>query len=87
MQSLDRIHRLGLAEETETRITVLIANETIDELVEQRLAMKLKFMGGVLDDQAVVALADLNEEPNERIGMDNADLASLMQYLENNAPG
>lgn len=87
MQSLDRIHRLGLAEGTETRITVLIANQTIDELVEQRLATKLKFMGGVLDDQAVVALADLNEEPSENVGMDNADVATLMEYLKNNAAG
>jgi hypothetical protein len=87
MQSLDRIHRLGLAPGTRTRVTILVANETIDELVEQRLATKLKFMGGVLDDRAVIELADLNEEPNETVGMDTADLASLIGYLGKNAAG
>ena len=45
MISLDRIHRLGLPPEVETRITVLVADATIDEVVEQRLAAKLEFMG------------------------------------------
>ena len=31
LQSLDRIHRLGLAPDTETRVTVLVAGGTIDE--------------------------------------------------------
>lgn len=81
LQSLDRIHRLGLAPGTETRITVLVANETIDELVEQRLAAKLAFMSGVLDDPAVLQLSDLNEEPIEAAGMDDSDLQALVSYL------
>ena len=81
LQSLDRIHRLGLAPGTETRITVLVANQTIDELVEQRLADKLTFMGGVLDDPAVLQLSALDEEPTEAVGMDNTDLLALVDYL------
>ena len=86
MQSLDRIHRLGLAPDTVTRITVLVANATIDELVEARLATKLKFMGGILDDPAVLALSDLDEEPTASVGMDAADLAALVGYLSSAAP-
>jgi superfamily II DNA or RNA helicase len=85
MQSLDRIHRLGLAEGIETRVTVLVSSETIDELVEQRLAKKLEFMGGVLDDPAVIALADLDEDPDAAVGMDDDDLSSLINYVENHA--
>lgn len=85
MQSLDRIHRLGLKPDTKTRITILVANRTIDELVEQRLATKLQFMGGVLDDPAVLELGDLQEEPNISAGMDNADLQALVGYLRGNA--
>lgn len=85
MQSLDRIHRLGLPKDTETRITILVANETIDELVVQRLAIKLKFMGGVLDDPAVTELADLSEELNETVGMDADDFACLKAYLSGHA--
>jgi SNF2 family DNA or RNA helicase len=85
LQSVDRIHRLGLPKDTETRVTVLSANQTIDELVEQRLKMKLDFMGGVLDDPAVLALSDLDEEPSAAIGMDHGDLASLIGYLSSHA--
>lgn len=81
LQSLDRIHRLGLPAGTKTRITVLVANNTIDELVEQRLAAKLLFMGGVLDDPAVLQLSDLDEEPTEAAGMDDSDVQALVGYL------
>ena len=81
LQSLDRIHRLGLAPGTETRITVLVAEGTIDELVNVRLAAKLHFMGGVLDDPAVLQLADLDEEPSASVGMDDADLHALLSHL------
>jgi SNF2 family DNA or RNA helicase len=84
LQSLDRIHRLGLAQDVQTRITVLVANQTLDELVEQRLAAKLTFMGRVLDDQAVLQLGDLDEEPSLGAGMDENDLRELVGYLSNN---
>jgi len=87
LQSLDRIHRLGLKPGTKTTITVLIASETIDELVEQRLSDKLRFMGSILDDPAVLELGDLSEEPTESVGMDNADLRALVGYLSGSAPG
>jgi hypothetical protein len=86
LQSLDRIHRLGLAACTRTRIHVLVAEETIDELIEQRLAVKLQFMGGVLDDPAVTELADLAEEPSETVGMNGDDLQALLRYLGPHAP-
>jgi SNF2 family DNA or RNA helicase len=84
LQSLDRIHRLGLAADVETRIIVLVANQTLDELVEQRLAAKLDFMGSVLDDQAVLQLGDLEEEPSVGAGMDSSDLQALLGYLTSN---
>jgi hypothetical protein len=85
LQSLDRIHRLGLEPDTETKIFVLVSEGTIDELIEQRLAAKLEFMGGVLDDAAVVELADLTEEPSETIGMDEMDRQELLRYLGTHA--
>ncbi|MGW3122043.1 DEAD/DEAH box helicase [Streptomyces sp. NPDC001107] len=81
LQSLDRIHRLGLAPETETRITVLASEGTIDEIVDQRLSDKLKFMGGILDDPAVQQLADLEEVPAVGGGLDHRDLQALMGHL------
>lgn len=85
LQSLDRIHRLGLPPDAVTRITVLVAEATIDELIEQRLATKLRFLGGVLDDPAVLELGDLDEEPSAAAGMDAEDLRALLGYLRADA--
>lgn len=81
LQSLDRIHRLGLPRDTQTRITVLTSAGTIDEVVNQRLNVKLEFMGRVLDDPAVQELADLDEEPSVGGGLDQSDLQALMGHL------
>ncbi len=81
LQSLDRIHRLGLAPDTATRITVLASEGTIDELVDERLGDKLQFMGRILDDPAVHELADLEEEPAVGGGLDQRDLQALMGHL------
>ncbi|MFC5182268.1 DEAD/DEAH box helicase [Actinomadura harenae] len=82
LQSLDRIHRLGLAPGTETRVTVLVAEGTIDEVVQLRLDEKLKFMGSILDDPEVRQLADLVEEPAVGAGLDLADIRELLSHLE-----
>jgi SNF2 family DNA or RNA helicase len=81
LQSLDRIHRLGLRHDITTRITVLASEGTIDEVVAARLADKLTFMGGILDDPAVQQLADLDEEPAVGGGLDRGDLQALMGHL------
>ncbi|MET7661124.1 DEAD/DEAH box helicase [Streptomyces sp. NPDC005373] len=85
LQSLDRIHRLGLAPGTETRVTVLAAEGTIDEIVALRLEQKLEFMGKILDDPSVQQLADLQEEPSIAAGMDMGDVRALMRYLNDPA--
>jgi superfamily II DNA or RNA helicase len=81
LQSLDRIHRLGLATDTETRVTVLIAQGTIDNIVHERLGRKLEFMGQILDDPLVQELADPEEDVTPW-GMDAKDLRALMGHLE-----
>ncbi|MFG2914589.1 DEAD/DEAH box helicase [Kitasatospora sp. NPDC048298] len=82
LQSLDRIHRLGLAPGTETRVTVLVAEGTVDEVVQLRLEAKLEFMGSILDDPEVRQLADLVEEPVGSTGLDMADIRELLRHLE-----
>jgi SNF2 family DNA or RNA helicase len=85
LQSLDRIHRLGLSPDARTQVTVLIGERTIDEVIEQRLAKKLEFMGGILDDAAVQQLADLEEEPTVTMGMDSNDLRALIVHVSGSA--
>jgi SNF2 family DNA or RNA helicase len=81
LQSLDRIHRLGLAPDTETRVTVVAARETIDEVVEVRLDQKLEFMGKILDDPTVQQLADLEEEPSVAAGLAPGDIEALLRHI------
>ncbi|MET7907643.1 DEAD/DEAH box helicase [Streptomyces avermitilis] len=81
LQSLDRIHRLGLAPDTETRVTVLAARNTIDEVVEVRLDQKLEFMGKILDDPTVQQLADLEEEPSVAAGLAPSDMEALLRHM------
>ncbi|MGW0892858.1 DEAD/DEAH box helicase [Saccharopolyspora sp. NPDC002578] len=82
LQSLDRIHRLGLAPGTATRVTVLAARDTVDEVVHARLDQKLEFMGKVLDDPSVQQLSDLQEEPSIAGGLDSSDVQALLRHLD-----
>ncbi|WP_344235981.1 DEAD/DEAH box helicase [Kribbella hippodromi] len=82
LQSLDRIHRLGLAPDAQTNITVLVSEGTVDEIVTERLADKLTFMGEILDDPSVKQLADPEEEPSSlAAGMDQQDVQALLAHL------
>lgn len=81
LQSQDRIHRLGLSQDTITRVTVLVSEGTIDEVVQQRLRDKLIFMGEILNDPAVRELADLEEEPPIAGIFDGKDVAALTDHL------
>ncbi|MEU7417838.1 DEAD/DEAH box helicase [Streptomyces antibioticus] len=81
LQSLDRIHRLGLAPDTETRVTVLAARKTVDEVVAIRLEKKLDFMGRILDDPTVQQLADLEEEPSVGAGLAPSDVEALLSHV------
>ncbi|MET9850180.1 DEAD/DEAH box helicase [Streptomyces ossamyceticus] len=81
LQSLDRIHRLGLAPGTDTRVTVLAVRNTIDEVVEVRLDQKLEFMGKILDDPTVQQLADLEEEPSVAAGLAPSDIEALLRHM------
>jgi SNF2 family DNA or RNA helicase len=81
LQSLDRIHRLGLAADTRTTVTILMSEGTIDEIVAHRLEEKLLFMGQILDDPDVRQLADLAEEPSVSGGMDAEDVRALLGHL------
>ncbi|MGC9499722.1 DEAD/DEAH box helicase [Streptomyces sp. WG7] len=81
LQSLDRIHRLGLAPGTETRVTVLAVRNSVDEVVAASLERKLEFMGRILDDPTVQQLADLEEEPSVAAGLAPTDIEALLSHM------
>lgn len=83
LQSIDRIHRLGLASDINTNIEVLISENSIDELLINRLNDKIKAMGNVLDDPYLHSLAydpeDISKE--EEVGIDSDDFKLIKQYV------
>lgn len=57
LQSQDRIHRLGLAADVETRFTLLVSEGTIDETVDGRLIEKVRALSTLMDDPGLVQIA------------------------------
>ncbi|MCP6718652.1 MAG: DEAD/DEAH box helicase [Patescibacteria group bacterium] len=69
LQSLDRIHRIGLDPEIETKYYLLISKNTIDEVIDSRLNKKAEVMYNLLNDELPIGFfgdeADLPIVENE----------------------
>jgi SNF2 family DNA or RNA helicase len=81
MQSVDRIHRLGLPPNAEVNVTVLVTPGTIDEVVAARLEQKIAYMGALLDDPAINELAAPDEEQAAVYGLSQQDVASIIAHI------
>ena len=86
LQSLDRIHRLGLEPETETRITVLCSESTIDEIVDERVRLKTERLSLLLQDPSliVMALPALPEDGlvgDVDLGLEHSDIVGLEAHI------
>ncbi|MEU3716644.1 DEAD/DEAH box helicase [Streptomyces californicus] len=82
LQSQDRIHRIGLAEGTLTRFTLLLSEDTIDQTVDGRLREKIQTMARLMNDPGLVTAA--LPEPDEHIGgaaVANDDMQSVVEHL------
>ncbi|WP_169807704.1 DEAD/DEAH box helicase [Herbidospora mongoliensis] len=84
LQSLDRIHRLGLAEDTETRIYLLTTEGTIDERIHNRVRAKMVRLGQMLADPGLVPLALPDDE---YFGLELDDELDLQEVLTHLASG
>jgi SNF2 family DNA or RNA helicase len=81
LQSIDRIHRLGLAPGVETRITFLQSSGTIDEVVDRRVRLKADRLSQLLSDPDLVVMA-LPEPGDYGEWVQTSDLNSLFAHLE-----
>lgn len=83
LQSIDRIHRLGLEKGIETKIEILICENSIDEVLITRLNDKIKAMGSVLDDPYLHSLAydpaDISIEDEN--GIDSKDFEAIKEHV------
>ena len=85
LQSLDRIHRVGLERHERVRYYILQSKESIDEVIDSRLDKKIHRMDRLLNED----LAPLNlESPNEEFSEESeeeADFAAVIESLKKQA--
>lgn len=83
LQSVDRIHRLGLPENVVTRVEILEARRTVDGRVTRRLKTKITAMGTILDDPGLAALVYDPEDVIEEFpaGIEPADVEEIMEHI------
>jgi SNF2 family DNA or RNA helicase len=90
LQSLDRIHRLGLPKTIQTTYYLLMTNDSIDEVIHRRLIDKLKAMRDVVegDMPGVVPgywLEDLGDEETVDWGSVEAHIKKIVSASEDRA--
>jgi SNF2 family DNA or RNA helicase len=87
LQSLDRIHRLGLAPDQVTDIYLLETEGTIDEKVYARLEIKVSRLAEAMGDRGLVRASlpdELGWENFIANSMDDEDSADLYKHLMDN---
>ncbi|HEY3544540.1 MAG TPA: DEAD/DEAH box helicase [Propionicimonas sp.] len=85
LQSLDRIHRLGLKPDEETRVTLLVSSGSIDERVHRRVEDKTKLLAAMLADPGLVRMS-LPDDDDPGMVLDNSlDLADVLGHLADGA--
>jgi hypothetical protein len=91
LQSIDRIHRLGLAPDTQTQIFILRSRlaelGTVDHLVDLSLTAKQSSMAQLLEGSEVEPLF-LSDDPITDAEGSDEDLGAIIRYLlgEGEAP-
>lgn len=83
LQSIDRIHRLGLPKTIDTNVEILVSENTIDETLLLRLNEKILAMGEILDDKYLKTLAyDPADIPiSEENGIDSKDVDEIKKHI------
>jgi hypothetical protein len=81
LQSLDRIHRLGLPKSTRTTFTIFSTVGSIDERVDRRVEEKVQRLSQLLADDRLVELALPDDEEPASVLDDRADLEAVLAEL------
>lgn len=83
LQSVDRIHRLGLPPDQITTVEVIEARGTIDQRVSQRLAAKIEAMARILNDRGLAAMAYDPDDVIEEFpaGLEPEDVEEVIDHL------
>jgi SNF2 family DNA or RNA helicase len=92
LQSVDRIHRLGLEPGIATNIEIIECRNTIDEIVYERLKSKIDRMAEVLRDKSLKISEDdyaYEDETDDLsiVGLDESDAVAIVSYLRGGCDG
>jgi SNF2 family DNA or RNA helicase len=85
LQSVDRIHRLGLPPGRKTKIHFLQTENSIDQRVATRLAQKIRALSKFLQDTSLTqtAIPTAEEVPaEEALGLTEEDFAEIVALIE-----
>ena len=88
LQSLDRIHRIGMDPKAETRYTIFMSEDSIDHDIDYRLEIKKRRMESFLGDDAFKALR-MDLMYNDPIGTDDEldeDYKTVLKHLRDTMP-
>ncbi|MDV4343779.1 DEAD/DEAH box helicase family protein [Methanoculleus sp. YWC-01] len=80
MQTLDRIHRVGLPPDANVRYHLLLGVNTLDETVNTRLQHKMDVMYRVLNDDIDILDLDVPDDLSEG-DWDSDDIAAVLEHL------
>lgn len=83
LQSMDRIHRLGLPATAHVTYELLVSPNTIDDVVDRRLEVKVQRLGRLLDDDALRTMQlDIVDEDDDA-AFDAEDARQVIAFLRN----
>lgn len=82
LQSLDRIHRVGLAPKDHVHYYIIQATDSVDLVVDQRLEEKKLRMLQLLEDELPVMSLDISEDEVSEEGDEDADFAAMVLELK-----
>jgi SNF2 family DNA or RNA helicase len=85
IQSMDRIHRIGLEKNEFVKYHILIAKNTIDETIDRRLDQKYQTMIGVLEDDIPIGDLEIDESElseSEEEADFNATIADANKFIK-----
>ncbi len=82
IQSLDRIHRVGMLPRDKVQYYLLQCRDTIDEVIDDRLTEKETRMGRLLDDDISVMNLEYGEGEFSEQNEEDQDFAALIQQLQ-----
>jgi SNF2 family DNA or RNA helicase len=85
LQSLDRIHRLGLPPDQQTTVIILQSLGSVDLRIARRLEDKIHHLGFYLNDTGLARVSlpsgDEDDLPDTMAGLDQVDLDDIYQHL------